>query len=113
MMAMAGKNIRQLLPQLHPQSRPLRPVFLTTNPHTLPKPELVFSEHVWSHLQYTDKSIAAQKRINEIQGKDRIWYAGGWMGFGFHEDAVGSGLTIARALGCEFPELPMWERPDW
>ena len=89
------------------------PVFLTTNPHTLPKPELVFSEHVWSHLQYTDKSIAAQKRMNEIQGKDRIWYAGGWMGFGFHEDAVGSGLTIARALGCKFPELPKWERPDW
>ena len=89
------------------------PVFLTTGHHKKPRADLIIKEYHWSHIQYDRSSIAAQKEILKMQGRDKIWFAGAWLGYGFHEDALGSGLEVARALGCKCGELPDWQKPDW
>jgi predicted NAD/FAD-binding protein len=43
--------------------------------------------------------MAAQARLSNIQGRDRVWLCGSYCGFGFHEDALASGLAVASALG--------------
>ena len=42
--------------------------------------------------------MAAQARLPDIQGRSRIWFAGAWTGYGFHEDGLRSGIAVADAL---------------
>ncbi len=90
-----------------------KPVFISVSPHIEPRAELKFADIEFTHTIYNKTMIEAQQRLGEIQGVDRIWYAGSYLGYGFHEDAVGSGLAVARELGCEIPELPSWRQPKW
>ncbi|MEO1020662.1 MAG: NAD/FAD-binding protein, partial [Pseudomonadota bacterium] len=32
-----------------------------------------------------------------------VWFAGAWLGYGFHEDGLASALSVARALGVQAP----------
>ena len=50
-------------------------------------------------------ALNAQKQLHRIQGRDRVWFAGAWTGYGFHEDGARSGVEVARALGASVP----WE----
>ncbi len=74
---------------------------------------LKIAEYNWSHIQFNKAAIDARKHMGEIQVNDRIWYAGTWRGYGLHQDAIGSGLEVARGLGCDFPDLPEWRQPVW
>jgi hypothetical protein len=83
------------------------PVFVTLNPRTPPRADLVFGRFSYSHPQYDRAALAAQAKLAGIQGRDRIWFAGAWTGHGFHEDGLKSGLTAAEALGASVP----WRQP--
>ncbi len=80
-----------------------RPLYVTLNPHQTFDPELVFSEHAYDHPQFDSAAIAAQQRFNSVQGVQRTWFAGAWLGYGFHEDALRSGLRVALRLGGRIP----------
>jgi predicted NAD/FAD-binding protein len=80
-----------------------KPVFVTLNPPQPPRPDLVFGRFSYSHPQYDRPAIAAQARLAGIQGRNRLWFAGAWMGYGFHEDGLKAGLTAAEALGASVP----------
>jgi predicted NAD/FAD-binding protein len=43
-------------------------------------------------------AIDAQQRMPQLQGQQHTWYAGAWLGYGFHEDGLKSGLAVAREL---------------
>jgi predicted NAD/FAD-binding protein len=76
------------------------PLFVTLNPPERPDPALTFARFTYAHPQYDAPAIAAQKRIGEIQGRQRTWYCGAWTRYGFHEDGLASGLAVAEALGA-------------
>ena len=83
-------------------------VFVSLNPHTAPKPELVHARLAYAHPQYSVQSVAAQRRVKEeLQGRvaaPHTYYAGAWLGHGFHEDGVKSGLeAAARLTGVPVP----------
>jgi predicted NAD/FAD-binding protein len=84
---------------------PRVPLFVTLNPLHEPKDEAVIARLTYDHPSFDGKALAAQKRLPEIQGADRIWYCGSYFGYGFHEDAFTSGLNVALALGAELPWL--------
>lgn len=75
-------------------------VLLTLNPVRPPRPETVQAEMEYTHPVYTPQTVAAQDRLQEIQGVRGVWYAGAWTGFGFHEEGWVSGLRAAEGLGA-------------
>ena len=77
----------------------LTPVFLTLNPNTPPRSNSVWREFTFDHPQFGTESRTAQAALHTIQGRQRVWFAGAWCGYGFHEDGCQAGLAIAEALG--------------
>jgi len=84
-----------------------KPLFVSLNPPFAPAPELTFGKYLCEHPRYTTAAFAAQKRLNEIQGRRHTWFCGAWTGYGFHEDGLRSGLAVAEALGAAAP----WREP--
>jgi uncharacterized protein len=84
-----------------------KPVFVSLNPPFEPAPELTFGKYLCEHPQYNAAAFAAQKQLDEIQGRRRTWFCGAWTGYGFHEDGLRSGLAVAEALGATVP----WRQP--
>lgn len=81
--------------------------FVTVNPSIEIKPELVLSEFRVAHPQYTKDSIEAQQILKSLNGKGTIHFAGAYLGHGFHEDGLASGMNVAMSLGvtCDVGQL--------
>jgi predicted NAD/FAD-binding protein len=84
-----------------------KPLFVSLNPPFEPDPVLTFGKYQCEHPQYNAGAFAAQKRLDEIQGRRHTWFCGAWTGYGFHEDGLRSGLAVAQALGAIAP----WREP--
>lgn len=80
--------------------------FVTLNGWREPDPDLTLAAFDYAHPRYDEAAFAAQARMDDIQGRRGYWYAGAWLGWGFHEDAVRSGLRVAEALDAR----PAWAR---
>ena len=52
----------------------------------------------YAHPVFDLAAIDAQQNMHLIQGQQNTWYAGAWLGYGFHEDGLKSGLSVAREL---------------
>jgi predicted NAD/FAD-binding protein len=87
------------------------PLFVTLNPHIEPDPALVHAEFDYAHPLYDRAAFDAQTAIDAIQGRGGLWYAGAWLGFGFHEDGLRNGLRVAAALGARQPWMRDTGRP--
>jgi len=61
-------------------------------------PDHVLVRRAYRHPIHTSASRAAQKRVAEINGADRVWYCGAGWGHGFHEDAVRSASQVVAAI---------------
>jgi predicted NAD/FAD-binding protein len=80
-----------------------KPLFVTLNPARQPDPALTFGRFEYDHPQFTAPGMAAQRIFNSIQGVQHTWFAGAWLGYGFHEDGLRAGLRAALRLGGEIP----------
>lgn len=80
-----------------------RPVFISLNPETPPKDALTFHVAHFDHPQFNQQALEAQETLASIQGKDNFWYCGAWCGYGFHEDGLKAGLSVAEKLGARIP----------
>ena len=72
-------------------------------------PATVIDRMEYEHPLYTPESVAAQRRLPEIDS-DRVVFAGAYHGWGFHEDGARSGLAAVERLGLTWPE-PGERRP--
>ena len=75
------------------------PLFVTLNPQTRPKRELIHSIKDYDHPIFDLSTLNAQKNLLNIMGYRDVWYAGAHFGYGFHEDGLQSGLFAAEQLG--------------
>lgn len=73
--------------------------FVTLNPAKEIDPAKIVSRHSYAHPVFNLEAMHAQPKIWDIQGENRTWYCGAWMGYGFHEDGIQAGLAVAEHLG--------------
>jgi uncharacterized protein len=79
------------------------PVIVTLNPTHEPRPDSVIRRFEYAHPIFDHAALDTQAALTEIQGKRRTWICGAWTGYGFHEDGLKSGLSVANALGVAAP----------
>jgi cyclopropane-fatty-acyl-phospholipid synthase len=101
-------NLLQNLPPSLPQ------MFITLNPSpdSIPAPEKTIRTFSFAHPQYTQQSVAAQEDLQRVlQGLNGCYYAGAYLGYGFHEDAVTSGIRAAHRLTKGQARPSWWDKP--
>ena len=76
------------------------------NPQRAIDPATVIGEYEYAHPVFDLAAIRAQKAMVDLQGRHDTFYAGAWMGYGFHEDGLKAGLRAARELIMAHDLLP-------
>jgi predicted NAD/FAD-binding protein len=76
-----------------------RPLIVTLNPQTPPAADQTLATFSYDHPLYDARALAAQRELWQLQGQRNTWFCGSYFGYGFHEDALQSGLAVAEALG--------------
>ena len=64
-------------------------------------PRKIIRTIAYAHPVYTVEGHAAQRRYDEVGGRNRTHYCGAYWGWGFHEDGVASAHRAVAALGRE------------
>jgi predicted NAD/FAD-binding protein len=88
------------------QPLPFRtPLMVTLNPPFEPRPGTKIAEFEYSHPMVKGAGETAQQRLAHLQGEQHTWYAGAWMGHGFHEDGLASAHLVAEGIATRFAAL--------
>ena len=73
-------------------------IFVTLGKFDIPESKNIFRAKKYEHIIYKSKTLTGQKKIKKLQGKNRVFYAGAYLGYGFHEDGVESGIKTAQMI---------------
>jgi predicted NAD/FAD-binding protein len=80
-----------------------RPLFVTLNPSLAIPEHAIFDEHEFAHPVFDHGAIAAQAKLQALQGTRNVWFCGAHMRHGFHEDGLASAVHVAELLGARVP----------
>ena len=97
--------LHYLLNQLQPLPWE-RSVVVSLNPVRPIQASRVIGAYDYAHPVFDLAAIRAQNRMHQIQGQRDTWFAGAWMGYGFHEDGLKAGLAAARLLLAQAGQAP-------
>lgn len=84
------------------------PYFVTLNPQQEPLADKVHARMVYHHPVYDNTAFRFQSGLEGLQGRNKLWFCGAYLGYGFHEDALRSAVRVADHLGV----LPPWVSQD-
>jgi predicted NAD/FAD-binding protein len=73
-------------------------VIVSLNPVSEIDPSHVIGEYDYAHPVFDLPAIQAQSKMPHLQGQQHTWFAGAWMGYGFHEDGFKAGRAAAQNL---------------
>ncbi len=73
-------------------------VIVSLNPVREIDPTHVIGEYDYAHPVFDLPAIQAQANMPQLQGLQHTWFAGAWMGYGFHEDGFKAGRAAAQGL---------------
>ena len=73
-------------------------VVVSLNPVRAIDPSKVLGEYDYAHPVFDLAAIKAQSQLPRLQGQQNTWYAGAWMGYGFHEDGFKAGRDAALGI---------------
>lgn len=89
--------LHYLLNQLQPLPF-TQAVVVSLNPLNDIDPQTIHGEFEYAHPVFDLAAIRAQDQVPELQGQQHTYFAGAWMGYGFHEDGLKAGLDVAQRL---------------
>ncbi|MGE3962419.1 MAG: NAD(P)/FAD-dependent oxidoreductase [Dehalococcoidia bacterium] len=75
---------------------------VSTNPSSALDESKVIASFDYSHPVFEAGTIAAQARLRQLNGRRQTYFAGAYLGYGFHEDGLQSGVEVARLLGVQW-----------
>ena len=79
-----------------------KPVFVTLNPWQSIANKDILDQTEFYHPTYDLETYSAQKDIAAIQGENRCWFTGAYLGYGFHEDGIKSSLQVIQKMGLSW-----------
>ena len=79
-----------------------QPVLVSLNPGTPIDPAQVHGVFDYAHPVFDMAAIEAQRQVRWLQGLQHSYFCGAWTGYGFHEDGLKSGLSVAKLLQASF-----------
>jgi len=74
------------------------PIVVSLNPLRDINPSKISASFNYSHPIFDLSTIKAQQEMHQIQGHLNTWYAGAWLGYGFHEDGLKAGEAAAKGV---------------
>lgn len=74
--------------------------FVTLNPQKPVDPRKIVQTFSYRHPMFDAAALNAQVKLPGLQGRNSVWYAGSYFGYGFHEDGVQAGLAAAEHLSA-------------
>ena len=77
-------------------------VFVTLNEKRKIDENKVIKIIQYAHPVLDEHAVQAQEKVKNMSGLSRTWYAGAWMGSGFHEDGFQAGKLAADSILKEF-----------
>ena len=72
--------------------------FVSINPFRQIDPEKTVKVIKYQHPNFTVENFALQRKLQDVNKNTRIFFAGAYFGYGFHEDGLKSGLKVVEAL---------------
>jgi len=66
------------------------------------RPDTILASFDYAHPVFDGPAVAAQPRIAAANGRSNTWFAGAWLGYGFHEDGMASAVAVCRQLGARW-----------
>lgn len=81
------------------------PVLVTLNPLDPPAENLTINTMHYAHPVFDGPAVAAQSRLDSVQGAEQVWLAGAWTRYGFHEDGFQSGIRAAQRMAVELSSI--------
>jgi predicted NAD/FAD-binding protein len=80
------------------------PTFVSLNPLQDPSAQATEAVYRYEHPTLDTASVKAQRDLSRIQGVNRTWFCGAcYERWGSHEDALRTGLSVARRFGADLP----------
>tara|TARA_Y100000591_G_scaffold152503_1_gene131251 strand:+ start:849 stop:1949 length:1101 start_codon:yes stop_codon:yes gene_type:complete len=73
-------------------------IFVTLGNYPEIDKERIFKSIYYEHPLYTEQTLEAQKLVKSIQGKNKTFYVGAHLGYGFHEDGIKSTVEILKII---------------
>ncbi len=98
--ATGGVCLHYLLNKLQPLPWQ-QPVMVSLNPVRDIDRNLVMAEYDYAHPVFDLSALRAQSQMADLQGQRNTWFAGAWMGYGFHEDGLKAGLAAAASVRAQ------------
>ena len=62
-------------------------------------PNYIHYEINYEHPMFTQAAVSKRPQLQAANGQRNTWFTGAYLGNGFHEDAVRSGIKVAEKLG--------------
>jgi len=87
-------NLNRLQGHISPE-----PICITLNATPSIDETKIIERIEYHHPIYNREALMAQKRLHEINGKNRSYFCGAYWGHGFHEDGVNSALAVGACFG--------------
>jgi predicted NAD/FAD-binding protein len=63
-------------------------------------PARIIRKITYAHPVFTSAGVAAQRRFDDVNARDRVHFCGAYWGWGFHEDGVRSAVRVAERFGA-------------
>jgi predicted NAD/FAD-binding protein len=87
-----------------------QPVVVSLNPVRAIAKNTIIGEYDYAHPVFDLPAVAAQQRMPSLQGQNNRYFAGAWMGYGFHEDGLKAGMAAAAQLLDDVETAPVAQR---
>ncbi len=78
-------------------------IFISLNPPREPRDSALKREFFYTHPVFDQIALDAQGDLWRLQGRRRTFFCGAYFGYGFHEDALQSGLSVAERFDVRRP----------